>query len=122
MNKPDSPKTVHSERASLSIALALIVVGIAGCLGASIIQDFILLLAFVEITSVSMFFVLLLSFIPAYFPQKIKAESIFYCGLAKEPYMDDEVVYRPNVPLLNAPYDTNWDEYYDKSSVKVERE
>jgi len=111
----------NSERASFIIALALIIVGIAGCLVASIIQNFILLLTFVEITSVSMFFVLLLSFIPAYFPDRINAGSVFYCGLAKEPYMNDESVYRPNVPLLNVPYDTNWDEYYDKSSIRVER-
>lgn len=88
---------------------------------ASILQNFILLLTFVEITSVPMFFVLLLSFIPAYFPDRVKAGSIFYCGLAKEPYMNDESVYIPNIPLLNSPYDINWDEYYDKSAVRVER-
>ncbi|MDI9643728.1 MAG: hypothetical protein QFX35_00730 [Candidatus Verstraetearchaeota archaeon] len=110
-----------SERISLLVSLSFIVIGISGCLIASLMSNFILLLTFVEITSVSMFFILLLSFIPAYFPDRIKAGSIFYCGLAKEPYISDESVYRTNVPLLNMPYDLNWDGYYDKSSLKVER-
>ncbi|MEN3025169.1 MAG: hypothetical protein ABC585_00965 [Candidatus Methanosuratincola petrocarbonis] len=110
-----------SEKVSLLIALTFMIIGIAGCIAASIAFNFILLLAFVEITSVSMFFILLLSFIPAYFPDRIKAGSLFYCGLAKEPYVSDSSVYRPNVPLLNVPYDTNWDEYYDKSKMKVEK-
>ncbi|MEM3489735.1 MAG: hypothetical protein QXO75_08820 [Nitrososphaerota archaeon] len=121
MYKLANPKAINSERISLIIALALIVVGITGCVIASMLQNFILLLTFVEITSVPMFFVLLLCLIPAYFPDIVKAGSIFYCGLAKEPYMNDESIYRPNVPLLNSPYDTNWDEYYDKSAVRIER-
>ncbi|MGC8935800.1 MAG: hypothetical protein ACP5KV_00305 [Candidatus Methanomethylicaceae archaeon] len=110
-----------SERLSFMIALALIIVGIAGCLVAAAMLDFLLLLMFAEITSISIFFTLTISFIPSCFPKKINAESIFYCGLAKEPYMKDDSIYRPNVPFLNEPYDTNWDEYYDKSSVKVEK-
>lgn len=102
------------------IVILLIVIGISGCLFASIFLEFIILLAFIEITSVAMFFAVLINLIPSYFPDKLKAESIFYCGLAKEPYMKDDCVYRPNVPLLNMPYDVNWDEYYDKSYVKVE--
>lgn len=114
--------SMSSEKGFFVVALALMVIGITGCLVASAMFDFLLLLAFAEMTSVSMFSILILCLIPSYFPRKINAESIFYCGLAKEPYMDDEVIYRPNVPLLNAPYDTNWDEYYDKSYVRVERE
>ncbi|MDI9608747.1 MAG: hypothetical protein QFX34_00525 [Candidatus Verstraetearchaeota archaeon] len=117
----DSRGSMPSERASLLVSLTFMIIGIAGCIAASIASNFILLLAFVEITSVSMFFILLYDFIPAYFPDRIKAVSLFYCGLAKEPYISDASVYRPNVPLLNVPYDSNWDEYYDKSSMRVER-
>lgn len=117
----NSHKAMPSERVSLFIALAFMIIGIAGCIAASVVSSFILLLAFVEIASVSMFFILLYDFIPAYFPDRIKAISLFYCGLAKEPYISDTSIYRPNVPLLNVSYDTNWDEYYDKSSMKVER-
>lgn len=117
-----SRASMPSERMSLIIALALIVIGIGGCLVASVMFNFILLIAFVEITSVAMFFILLLSFIPAYFPDKAKAGSVFYCGLAKEPYISDSSMYRPNVPILNMPYDLNWDEYYDKSAMKVVKE
>ncbi|MBC7120653.1 MAG: hypothetical protein H5T33_03620 [Candidatus Methanosuratus sp.] len=113
--------SMSSERVSMLVALSLMIIGIAGCIAASIFFNFILLLAFIEITSVSMFFILLLSLIPAYFPDHIKAGSLFYCGLAKEPYISDASVYRPNVPLLNVPYDTNWDEYYNKSLMKVEK-
>jgi len=109
-----------SQRLSLYIAFSLMAVGFVGVMAASIYSDFILLLAFVEITSVAMFFVLILSLIPAYFPDKVNAESIFYSGLAKEPYMSDDQVYRPNVPLLNAEYDYDWDLYYDKKALKVE--
>jgi hypothetical protein len=109
-----------SQRMSLHIAFSLMAVGFVGVMAASIYSDFILLLAFVEITSVAMFFILILSLIPAYFPDKINAESIFYSGLAKEPYMSDDQVYRPNVPLLNAGYDYDWDLYYDKKALKVE--
>jgi hypothetical protein len=110
-----------SERVSLLIAFALMLVGLGGVMAASIYSDFILLFTFVEITSVSMFFILILSFIPAFFPDKVKAESVFYCGLAKEPYMSDAQVYRPNVPLLNTSYDYDWDQYYDKKAIKVEQ-
>lgn len=109
-----------SQRLSLYIAFSLMAVGFVGVMAASIYSDFILLLAFVEITSVAMFFILILSLIPAYFPDKVNAESIFYSGLAKEPYMSDDQVYRPNVPLLNAGYDYDWDLYYDKKALKVE--
>ncbi len=109
-----------SQRLSLHIAFSLMAVGLVGVMAASIYSDFILLLAFVEITTVAMFFILILSLIPAYFPDKINAESIFYSGLAKEPYMSNDQVYRPNVPLLNVGYDYDWDLYYDKKSVKVE--
>jgi hypothetical protein len=110
-----------SERLALLIAFALMIVGLGGVMVASIYFDFILLFTFVELTSVSMFFILLLSFIPAFFPDKVKAESVFYCGLAKEPYMSDDQVYRPNVPLLDVAYDYSWDEYYDKKALKVEK-
>ncbi|MDH5806805.1 MAG: hypothetical protein QXW62_05430 [Candidatus Methanomethylicaceae archaeon] len=103
------------------IVIFLIIIGISGCIFASIFLEFIILLAFVEITSVAMFYAVLTNLISSHFPDKLKAESIFYCGLAKEPYMKDECVYIPNVPLLNMPYDTNWDEYYDKSYIKVEK-
>ncbi len=111
---------ITSQRLSLHIAFSLMAVGLVGVMAASIYSDFILLLAFVEITTVAMFFILILSLIPAYFPDKINAESIFYSGLAKEPYMSNDQVYRPNVPLLNVGYDYDWDLYYDKKSVKVE--
>jgi hypothetical protein len=118
--EPLPRRFITSEKLSLIIASALMVVGMGGVVVASVIGDFILLFAFVEITSVAMFFILTLSLIPAFFPDKVKAEAIFYCGLGKEPYISDEEVYRPNVPLLNVPYDTNWDNYYDKRAVKVE--
>jgi len=111
---------VTSESLSLIIASSLIIVGMGGCIVSSIMGDFILLFAFVEVASVAMFFILTLSMIPAYFPDKVKADSIFYCGLGKEPYVSDEEVYRTNVPLLNTPYDTNWDNYYDKRFIKLE--
>lgn len=113
---------MSSQRASLFIAFSLMVVGLLGVMAASIYSDFILLMAFVEVTSIAMFFILILSLIPAYFPDRVHAESIFYSGLAKEPYMSDEQVYRPNVPLLNTGYDYDWDAYYDKKSVRVERQ
>ncbi|MGQ9760032.1 MAG: hypothetical protein ACUVQ5_05650 [Candidatus Methanomethylicaceae archaeon] len=112
---------LSSEIFSLILAASLMIVGMGGCIWASILQDFILLLTFAELTSVSMFFVLIIGLIPSYFPEKTKAGSIFYSGLAKEPYMNDESVYRPSVPLLNLPYDLNWDEYYNRESVKVWR-
>lgn len=113
---------MSSQRASLFIAFSLMVVGLLGVMAASIYSDFILLMAFVEVTSIAMFFILILSLIPAYFPDRVHAESIFYSGLAKEPYMSDDQVYRPNVPLLNTGYDYDWDAYYDKKSVRVERQ
>lgn len=113
---------ITSQRVSLYIAFSLTVVGLVGVMAASIYSDFILLMAFVEMTSVAMFFILILSLIPAYFPDKVHAESIFYSGLAKEPYMSDDQVYRPNVPLLNTGYDYDWDGYYDKKSVRVEKQ
>ncbi len=117
-NVPRQQRT--SERFALIIAFASMIVGLVGVMAASIYFNFILLFAFVEVTSVSMFFILLLSFIPAFFPDKVKAESVFYSGLAKEPYMSDDQVYRPNVPLLDVAYDYSWDRYYDKKAVKVE--
>lgn len=113
-----------SENIALLVAFALMLVGFGGVIiaSASFYYNFILLFAFVEIISVAMFFILILSFIPAYFPDKVKAESVFYCGLAKEPYMSDDQVYSPNVPLLDDSYDRAWDEYYDKNAIKVEKQ
>ena len=115
-----------SENIALLIAFAMMLVGFSGVIIASAYFyytfSFILLFTFVEIISVAMFFILILSFIPAYFPDKVKAESIFYCGLAKEPYMSDDQVYSPNVPLLDDSYDRAWDEYYDKNVIKVEKQ
>jgi hypothetical protein len=113
-----------SEKIALLVAFALMLVGFGGIIiaSANFYYNFILLFAFVEITSVAMFFILILSFIPAYFPDKVKAESVFYCGLAKEPYMSDDQVYSPNVPLLDDSYDRAWDQYYDKNAIKVEKQ
>ena len=55
-------------------------------------------LAFVELTLVAIITLLFLSFIPGVFPRNIKAESIYYSGLAKEPYISDEQIYRPKMP------------------------
>jgi len=123
MANKQAPRNARSTsaRSSLMIAFSLMVVGLIGVVAASIYSDFILLFAFVEVTSVSMFFILILSLIPAYFPDKMNVESIFYCGLGKEPYMSSDRVYRPNVPLLNTAYDRDWDRYYDAKSVKVEK-
>jgi len=121
MNEHIAPKPKPtSQRLSLVIAFSLMAVGLIGVMAASIYSDFILLMAFVEITSVAMFFILILSLIPAYFPDDVNAESIFYSGLAKEPYMSNDRVYRPNVPLLNVGYDRDWDHYYDRKAVRVE--
>lgn len=111
-----------SERLALMIAFVSMIVGLVGVMAASVYFDFILLFAFVEVTSVSMFFILLLSFIPAFFPDRVSAESVFYSGLGKAPYMSDDQVYRPNVPLLDVSYDYSWDHYYDKKVVKVEEQ
>lgn len=101
------------------VALGVMLFGMFGCFIASAMLNFILLLTFVEIASVAMFFVLILSLVPAYFPERIKVDSVFYCGLGKEPYINDASIYRPNVPLLNTPFDPNWDQYYDRSAIKV---
>ncbi len=121
MSSQNAPRQkITSERLALLIAFTSMIVGLVGVMVASIYFNFILIFAFVEVTSVSMFFILILSLIPAFFPDKVKAESVFYSGLAKEPYMSDDQVYRPNVPLLDVAYDYSWDHYYDKKAVKVE--
>ncbi len=112
-------RKLTSEKVSLIIASALMVVGMGGVVIASIYGNFILLLAFVELATVAMFFILFLSLIPFFFPEKVKASSIFYCGLGKEPYISDEDVYQPRVPLLGVNYTLNWDRYYDSCHVRV---
>ncbi|RZN57020.1 MAG: hypothetical protein DSO09_04685 [Candidatus Methanomethylicota archaeon] len=110
-----------SEEISFIIAMTFMLIGIFGCIILSIVLIFPLLLMFIEITSISLFFMIMLSLIPSSSPDKINTESIFYCGLAKEPYMNNDSLYRPIIPIINLPYDENWNEYYDKSYLKVEK-
>jgi len=90
-----------SERISLFISLALVIIGLAGSVYASLNSRPILNLAFVELTLVAIITLLFLSFIPGVFPRNIKAGSIYYSGLAKEPYISDEQVYRPKMPTTH---------------------
>ena len=73
-----------SERISLLISSALIVIGLVGSVYASLYAHPVMNLAFVELTLVAVITLLFLSFIPGVFPRNIKAESIYYSGLAKE--------------------------------------
>jgi len=90
-----------SERISLLISSAMIVIGLLGSIYASMYAHPVMNLAFVELTLVAVITMLFLSFIPGVFPRNIKAESIYYSGLAKEPYISNEQVYRPKMPTMH---------------------
>ena len=90
-----------SERISLLITLALIVIGLLGSMYASMYAHPVMNLAFIELTLVAIIVMLFLSFIPGVFPRNIKAESIYYSGLAKEPYISNEQIYRPKMPTMH---------------------
>jgi hypothetical protein len=92
---------ISSERISLFVSFALIVIGLAGSVYASLFSRPILNLAFIELTLVAMITLMFLSFIPGVFPRNLKAGSIYYSGLAKEPYISDEYVYRPKMPTMH---------------------
>jgi len=87
-----------SERISLLITSALIIIGLLGSIYASMYSHPLMNLAFVELTLVAIITMLFLTFIPGVFPRNIKAESIYYSGLAKEPYISDEQIYHPKMP------------------------
>ena len=87
-----------SEKISLGVSVVLIAIGIIGSVYASYILDnAIMLSAFAELMLVAVFTLLFLSFIVGVFPAKVKAESIFYSGLGKEPYINDSDVYLPGI-------------------------
>jgi hypothetical protein len=90
-----------SERISLLITLALIIIGLGGSIYASMFAHPVMNLAFVELTLVAFIALLFFCFIPGVFPRNIKAESIYYSGLAKEPYIGNEDVYRPKMPTMH---------------------
>jgi len=95
-----------SEKLSLYISLALIVIGLAGSVATSdalaLYNQPVLFYGFLELTLVAVFTLLFLSFIPGFFPSKVSADSIFYSGLGKEPYISNDQVYRPAIPVSQA--------------------
>ncbi len=109
------------EQVALILAVASLSVGILGCIAASVAGDFIVFFAFVEVTSISMFFVLALALISSVYPRKVKPEGVFFCGLGKPPYVYEEEVYQPRLPLLGEGFDESLEGYYDRRAVKVER-
>lgn len=84
-----------SEKISLGVSVVLIAIGLGGSIYASSIASDILVSAFAEIMLVAVFTLLFLSFIFGVFPAKVNAESIFYSGLGKEPYISNEQIYLP---------------------------
>lgn len=95
-----------SEKFSLYISLALVIIGLVGCVATSgrlaIYNQPVLFYGFIELTLVAIFTLLFLSFISDFFPSKVSADSIFYSGLGKEPYMSNDAVYRPGIPVSQA--------------------
>jgi hypothetical protein len=94
-----------SEKLSLYISLALIIIGLVGSVvtsGKLTATTTVLFYGFLELTLVGIFTLLFLSFIPGLFPSKVSADSIFYSGLGKEPYISNDQVYRPGIPASQA--------------------
>jgi len=85
-------------RMSLLITLLLIVIGLAGSVYSTFLENELFLAAFTELTIVGFFALLFLGLIPGSFPRNVDPEGIFYSGLAKEPYISKGGVYRPQMP------------------------
>lgn len=90
-----------NERISLLISSAAIIIGLAGSVYATNISYLVLDLGFVELALVGFITILFLSFVTGAFPSKVDVESIFYSGLGKEPYISNEAVYRPKIPVIH---------------------
>jgi hypothetical protein len=91
-----------SEKISLGVSVVLIAIGMVGSVYSSyILNNEIMLSAFAEIMLVAVFTLLFLSFVVGVFPANVKADSIFYSGLGKEPYISDNEVYQPRMPLAH---------------------
>jgi hypothetical protein len=83
---------------SLLITLLLIAIGLAGSVYSTFIENELFLAAFTELMVVGFFALLFLGLIPGSFPRNVDPEGIFYSGLAKEPYISKDEVYRPQIP------------------------
>jgi len=94
-----------SEKITLYVSSALIIIGLVGSVATSgslaMFKSTILFFGFAELTLVAIFTLLFLSFVPGLYPRKVRADSIFYSGLGKEPYISDNEVYRPGLPLTH---------------------
>jgi hypothetical protein len=90
-----------NERLSLLISSAAIIIGLAGSVYATNISYLVLDLGFIELAMVGFITILFLSFVTGAFPSKADVESIFYSGLGKEPYISNDEVYRPKIPVMH---------------------
>jgi hypothetical protein len=90
-----------NERLSLLISSAAIIIGLAGSVYATNIGYIVLDLGFIELALVGFITILFLSFVTGAFPSKADVESIFYSGLGKEPYISNDEVYRPKIPVMH---------------------
>lgn len=85
-------------RISLLITLLLIAIGLSGSVYSTHIENELFLASFTELMIVGFFALLFLGLIPGSFPRNVDPEKIFFSGLAKEPYVTKDVVYRPRMP------------------------
>lgn len=92
---------ISNEKLSLLISSAAIIIGLAGSVYATYIKYQVLALGFTELALVGFITILFLSFVTGAFPNKADVESIFYSGLGKEPYISNDEVYRPKIPVMH---------------------
>lgn len=90
-----------NERISLLISSATIIIGLAGSIYATNRSSLVLDLGFIELALVGFITILFLSFVTGAFPSRADVESIFYSGLGKEPYISNDQVYRPKIPVMH---------------------
>lgn len=90
-----------NEMLSLLISSAAIIIGLAGSVYATNINYLVLDLGFIELALVGFITILFLSLVTGAFPSKADVESIFYSGLGKEPYISNDEVYRPKIPVMH---------------------
>lgn len=84
-------------RLSLAFSILVLMMSTVGIIFSRNLVEFFLC---AEIISVTSFFIFSTVIIPAIFPPKVKAESVFIGGAAKPPYIHDFELCRPNLPLL----------------------
>jgi len=63
------------------------------------VNNIILQFLLVELTSVTLAYLVAITLLPVLFPAKVKLDRIFTGGVAKPPYIYPREIYRPTPPL-----------------------